>query len=81
MGYLVPCRVTQPLPHFVYRVELRTQKTVHPTLRRVAQSEARQFAAQWPQLPLHVDLDEDDWDVRRGTQTIEERPADSEERR
>lgn len=80
MGYLVQCRVTQALPYLVYRLELRTRKTVHPTLRQVAQREARWLVAELralldEDLPLHVDLDEDDWDVRRGAQTIERRDA------
>lgn len=76
MGYQVPCHVTQSLPGFIYRLELRSGKTVHPTLRQVIHEEIRQFRRLSPtfaQIPLHVDMDLDSWTVRRGTQTIEER--------
>lgn len=73
MGFRVPCRVTQPLNAFIYRLELRTSKTVHPTLRAVVQEEARQFAEEFPDIALHVDLSLDDWDVRRGKQDIVEK--------
>lgn len=73
MGYRVPCRVTQSLPAFVYRLELRSGKTVHPTLRQVVHEEIHQFRKLFPDVTLHVDEDPDSWTVRRGTQTIEER--------
>jgi len=74
LGFVVPCRVTQSLPAFIYRVELRSAKTVHPTLRRIAQEEARIFAkAIGDPVVLHVDNDPDDWDIRRGKHTIEEK--------
>ena len=73
MGYRVPCRVTQALPAFVYRVELRSGKTVHPTLRAVAIEEARLLREEMPDLVLHIDDSPDEWTIRRGGQTIEER--------
>lgn len=81
MGYMVPCRVTQPLPAFVYRMELRSSKSVHPTLRQIIHEEIRQFHPLLPKGPgsvlhritLHVDMDPDSWTVRRGQQTITER--------
>lgn len=74
MGYQVPCDLTQPLPAFVYRLELRSGKTVHPTLREVVLEEVRQFRQLAPDVMLHVDEDPDSWTIRRGKQTIEERP-------
>lgn len=73
MGYMVPCRVTQGLPGFVYRIELRSNKTVHPTLRRVVHEEIQAFRATFPNIPIFVDMDEDSWTVRRGKQTITEK--------
>lgn len=74
MGFRVPCQVIQTLPAWVYRVELRTQKSVHPTLRQVAQQEARLFDDEALELvPLHADLSPDTWTLRRGMQTITER--------
>jgi thymidylate synthase ThyX len=71
MGFRVPCRLTQGLPATIYLIELRSGKTVHPTLRKVAQEMA---IALRPLLPpfatLHADLDADDWDVRRGSHDI-----------
>jgi len=75
MGFDVGCRVVQTLPAFVYRVELRTAQTVHPTLRRIAQAEARLFTDQTGGVvQMHVDLSPDIWSTRRGAQTIEARP-------
>lgn len=73
MGYKVFCRVTQSLPAFVYRLELRSSKTIHPTLRQVVLEEIREFRSYFPQITLHVDENPDSWTVRRGAQTIEER--------
>jgi thymidylate synthase ThyX len=73
LGYNVVCEVQQSLPAFVYRVELRSSKTVHPTLRRCVLEEVRQFRERYPNVPLHVDDSLDYWTIRRGEQTIEER--------
>lgn len=73
MGFRVPCRVTQGLPAFVYRLELRSSKTVHPTLREVVLEEARWLQHNLPDISLYIDYDPDSWTVRRGQQTIEEK--------
>jgi cytidylate kinase len=73
MGFMVFVHVTQSLPAFVYRIELRTNKTVHPTLRAVCQREAEEYKKRYPNHALHVDMDLDDWDVRRVKQTIMEK--------
>lgn len=73
MGYRVPCVVTQPLPGFIYRLELRSSKSVHPTLRRVVHAEILSFREQLPDIALHVDMEPDTWSVRRGKQTIVEK--------
>lgn len=73
MGFNVPCKVTQNLPAFMYRIELRSSKSVHPSLRRIVHGEIKQFRSLFPDVPLYVDEDQDSWSVRRGSQTIEEK--------
>lgn len=70
MGFRVPCRVTYGLPAALYTIELRSGKTVHPALRRVAQDMAKTLQEKLPELVIHADMDLDDWDVRRGLQDI-----------
>ncbi|NTW15439.1 MAG: hypothetical protein HGA38_03640 [Candidatus Moranbacteria bacterium] len=76
MGYRVPCRFTFDLPALVYFVELRSGKTVHPTIRPVAWRMADEISERFPDVALHIDRDRDDWDVRRGGQDITEKPTD-----
>ncbi len=73
MGFNVPCKVTQNLPAFVYRIELRSSKSVHPSLRRIVQEEIKQFKSLFPDVTIYVDEDQDSWSIRRGSQTIEEK--------
>lgn len=70
LGYNVPCTVTYALPALLYVLELRSGKTVHPSLRQVVHAMIQKFTAQYPEIALHVDMDPDDWTVRRGEQTI-----------
>jgi len=70
LGFQVPCRFTFDLPAAVYFVELRSGKSVHPTLRPIAQAMHRAIAQVFPTVRLHSDLDRDDWDARRGLQDI-----------
>lgn len=72
MGYRVPCHVIQNLPAFIYRVELRSSKTVHPTLRSTTLKEAEAFKRYFS-IPLYVDTESDSWTLRRGDQTILEK--------
>jgi thymidylate synthase ThyX len=73
MGFNVPVKVTYGLPAAVYVTELRSSKTVHPTLRRVAKQMHISLLQLFPNLVLHSDLDRDNWDIRRGTQTIKKK--------
>jgi thymidylate synthase ThyX len=73
LGFRVPCQVTYALPAAVYVMELRSGKTIHPTLRRVIHWMIGRFREKYPEIPLHVDMDPDDWTVRRGQQTIQAR--------
>lgn len=75
MGFRVPCQVTYALPSTLYVLELRSGKTIHPTLRRVIQGMIKDFQASFPEFPLHADMDQDDWSLRRGGQTITARES------
>lgn len=75
MGFNVPCKVSYGLPGTVYVIELRSGKTVHPSMRRIAQGMANCLMERFPDLKLHADLDPDDWDVRRGLQDITKKEA------
>lgn len=73
MGYRVVCNVTQGLPAFLYRVELRTSPSVHPTLREQTQNEVLLFRMYHPSIACHADMSPDTWNTRRGKQTIIEK--------
>ena len=73
MGFKVPCSVTMGLPAFLYLAELRSSKTVHPTLRAKMHWMVERFQSAFPDIRMHIDHDPDGWDVRRGTQTIEKK--------
>jgi len=70
IGFNVPCRVSYGLPATVYTVELRSGKAVHPTLRKVAHLMHKSIAEQFPNLKLYSDLQESEWDIARGSQSI-----------
>lgn len=73
LGFRVPTSVSYGLPATIYVLELRSGKTIHPTLRRRIHGMVNLFQKKFPDITLHVDMDPDDWTVRRGTQTITER--------
>lgn len=73
MGFNVACKVTYALPATVYVAELRSGKMVHPTLRRIAHLMVASLRKMFPILVVHADINADDWDVRRGLQTIKEK--------
>ncbi len=73
LGYMVPIEVIYGLPAAVYVMELRSGKTVHPTLRKKIHEMILLFKEKFPNIALHVNMDPDDWDIRRGTQTITEK--------
>lgn len=70
LGFNMPCKVTYGLPAAIYVIELRSGKTVHPTLRQIAHKMHFALKEKFPALILHSDLEKDDWDIRRGTQDI-----------
>lgn len=73
LGFLVPCRITCPLPAAVYTAELRSGATVHPTLRPVAQRMCGALQELYPDLTLHCDGSADAFSIRRGEQDITEK--------
>lgn len=72
LGALVPCQISYGLPGLVYLLELRSGKMIHPTLRMKVHQMAEWVEANLG-VPLHIDRDPSDWDVRRGSQDITER--------
>lgn len=71
MGFNVWVRGTYGLPGLIYMIELRSGRTVHPTVRAQMHKMHHLLQAAFPNLLLHSDLSADDRDVRRGGQTIE----------
>ena len=62
------------MPAAVYIMEMRSGRTIHPTLRRVVLEQMiPAYRKLFPDLPLHVDESPDYWTIHRGRQTIEER--------
>ena len=74
MGMALLCHVGYSLPQMVYVAELRSQATVHATLRPVAQGLGRVLKEDFPQMALYIDETPDGWSTKRGEQTIEARP-------
>jgi thymidylate synthase ThyX len=77
LGFRVQVDLTYTLPAVVYVMELRSGKTVHPTLRAMIHDMIGKFRQHHPSVALHVDMDPDGWTVRRGTQTIVEKESKS----
>jgi hypothetical protein len=73
MGMACLCQLSYCIPQMVYVSELRSGKTVHPSLRVVSHQMARQLQQRHPDLKLYVDYDEDSWTAKRGDQDIVER--------
>lgn len=73
LGFKVPCRIAYGLPATVYVIELRSGKTVHPTLRTIAHKMHTAVTNELPFLKLHTDLEPGEWDIKRGTQDIVEK--------
>ena len=71
LGERVRCDLTYGLPALLYVLEIRSQKTVHPTLRRrILESAERVRDLLPPYVRMHIDRDPNDWDLRRGQQDI-----------
>ncbi len=70
MGTQVLIHASYSVPETVYIGELRSAKTVHPSLRPIAQNMLRVLEADFPGCALYGDRDADSWSPRRGEQTI-----------
>jgi len=75
IGMNVACELIYDLPEMVYVSELRSGRTVHPTLREVAQQMAKFLQQRHPRLALYADMTESAFSVKRGTQDIVEKVA------
>lgn len=75
LGFRVPTQLTYGLPALLYVLELRSSKTVHPSLRKKILKAVDEFRLEdaFRDVALHADMDPDDWTVRRGEQTITEK--------
>lgn len=73
MGYSIFFRLECDLSEFLYITELRSGRTVHPTLRKLALRMAEFLESQISGIPIYFDRSQDDWDVRRGEQDIVEK--------
>jgi thymidylate synthase ThyX len=71
IGEKVRCDLSYGLPALLYVLELRSQKTVHPTLRkRILETAEHVRNALPPYVTMHIEKDPDDWNLRRGQQDI-----------
>lgn len=70
LGFLVSCKTCYALPQMAYVTELRGDKTVHPTYREIAHKMHQAVIKHFPIMKLHTDMDENNWDIRRGKQDI-----------
>jgi thymidylate synthase ThyX len=75
MGLQILGHVSYSVPQMAYVGELRSGKTVHGSLRPVAQNMLRILQTDFPGLPVYGDFDIDDWSAKRGEQTIAEKVA------
>lgn len=79
MGCTLPTVFRYDLPQAVYVSELRTGETVHPTVRIAAKCLAKAVQKTFPDMPLYVNMSSDKGpSVKRGTQTITEKPCETE---
>lgn len=69
MGFQVPVRVTGGVASMVYIVELRSQITVHPTLRIIAQRVGNEIEKKLG-IKVHVDNTPNQFTEKRGAQDI-----------
>jgi len=70
MGAQTLTHVSYSVPETVYVGELRSAKTVHPSLRPIAQKMLETLEQDIPGMALYGDRDEDSWSAKRGEQTI-----------
>ncbi len=77
MGTQALVHASYSVPETVYIGELRSAKTVHPSLRPIAQKMLTILERDIPKMALYGDRDEDSWTAKRGEQTIKEKKGDA----
>ena len=75
MGTQVLVHTSYSVPETVYIGELRSNKTVHPSLRPIAQKMLEILGQDLPGTALYGDQDQDSWSAKRGEQTIASKDA------
>jgi hypothetical protein len=70
MGTMALVHVAYSVPETAYVGELRSGKTVHGSLRPIAQKMLEVLSHDLPDIALHGDFDDDSWTAKRGEQTI-----------
>ena len=73
MGFKVAIEMTASLPSAIYISELRSGKTVHPTLRPVAQKIGEVIKTLVPYSTSYCDNGPDEFSTKRGVQDIVEK--------
>jgi hypothetical protein len=75
MGVQALVHVSYSVPQTTYVGELRSGKTVHASLRPLAQKMLNILREDLPGMALYGDFDEDSWSAKRGEQTISSKVA------
>ena len=75
MGLDVLVHAAYSINEMIYIGELRSGKTVHPSLRPPAQKMLEIVAHDLPGVALYGDMDEESWSAKRGEQTISSKVA------
>ncbi len=73
MGFKVPVEFSRNLVSEVFVQELRTGLAVHPTVRNMEKKCAEYMMREFPDLKLHVDMSDSEWDMKRGLHDIVEK--------
>ncbi len=73
MGFKVHTVFSVNFAHMIYVMELRSQITVHPTVRHLVHGWAHYFKSIFPDIPLYADMDPKDFSLKRADQTITEK--------
>lgn len=68
LGINVPITITTSISQLVYILELRSSKTVHPTLRKLIINIGKDIQQEFPSFLFYLDLEEDS-EMKRGLQT------------
>jgi hypothetical protein len=75
MGMGGAITLSYTIPQLVYVAELRSLKTVHPSLRPIAQTMARWYQHTFPTATCYADFEADSWTAKRGEQDIKVKAA------